>query len=604
MVLIHSENIVGTKEIAEVFNVSSSAVVNFQTRYSDFPAPIKMLESGPIFDLAEIIEWGVKHNRLPIESTIPIEAGEHRSIALVGLPRTGKSYISCVFVADNECFVLRRTFSGAGDDFTQCAVKIIVSPKITEPYAQFNTDKEEERQYSRINEDSLMSFVAEINEYLKRKREAGEEISPSEYIEIFVPPSQLAMEIMRENNLSYLIITDTPGVSESYELVQIAEAHLVMLVLTDSGSEAARAGFKKIVQGIAPLVATGDACFLYNLKKACDDENEYEEMQQDAVRAMQRFEMEFAPLRKSIIDTSMNILHPSRSVIGVPSMKDRKINFAEKVFRQKLKEIISRSFKGEGLDLVVNELRESLANEICSGKTPEAVCNSLVASIKDVLSQVPRLASDLSKPDYFETFKAQKHNRVKSQDGYRIVNAVSYMRKESLSALYDSFSSYSFENTPNKLTQAAIKLFYRLITEEMKNDAGLGIGVHPWEDYPPVTMRAIEYIFASELKHAFSQTANVNEITYRNTLINNGIISKSWNCVKIDTNNLHYLDILTNCGVLSLHSSNLMELVRNRYIGGLRKIGEYKAWKESLSIFDQSISANYSPITLLKETGI
>lgn len=605
MAMINSENIVGTKEIADVFNVSSSAVVNFQTRYSDFPVPIKKLESGPIFDLSEIRVWGIKHNRIPIRSTIPIEAGEHKSIALVGLPKTGKSYSSSIFVAENECFILRRTFSRSGDDFTQCAVKIIVSSKITEPYAQFNSDKEEVRQYSRIDEDSLMNFVAEVNSYLKYKRESGEEITPSEYIEMFMPPSQLAMDIMSESNLSYLIITDTPGVSESYELVQIAEAHLVMLVLTDSGGETARAGFKKIVEGIAPLVATGDACFLYNLKKPCDDENEYDDMQQDAEIAMQNFELEFAPLRKSIINTSMNILHPSKSVLGVPGMKDRKINFAEKIYRQKLAEVISRSFKGEGFELIINELNKSLTDEIrLAQQTPSEICNSLVDYITSVITQVPRMVSDLTKPDYFETFKSQKHARVKSQDGYRIVNAVSYMRSQSLNELYHSFSAYTVESTTNVLIQAGIKLFYRLISEELKNDSGLGIGVHPWEDYPPVTMRAIEYIFASELNCAVNQTTDGVESTYRNILINNGIVSKSWNCVRVDTNNLYFLNILTNCGVLTLHSTDLKELVRNRYIGGLRKIGEYKAWRECLVIFDQSISIKYSTDALIKVTGV
>jgi len=50
MATIDSQNIIGIKEIANIFNVSSSAVVNFQKRYPDFPAPVKELESGPIFD--------------------------------------------------------------------------------------------------------------------------------------------------------------------------------------------------------------------------------------------------------------------------------------------------------------------------------------------------------------------------------------------------------------------------------------------------------------------------------------------------------------------------------------------------------------------------
>ncbi|MFD2370600.1 helix-turn-helix transcriptional regulator [Brevibacillus sp. GCM10020057] len=606
MAMINSQNIVGTKEIADLFGISSSAVVNLQNRYTDFPPPIKRLESGPIFNLLEIQEWGGKHNRIPIRNTVPIEAGDHKSIAIVGLPRTGKSYTSSVFVAEHECFVLRRAFSGAGDDFTQCAVKIIVSPKILEPYAQFNTDNEEERKYSRIDEKRLINFVAETNDYLKQKRESGKEISPSEYIEIFVQPSQLASEIMNENKLSYLIITDTPGVSASYELVQIAEAHLVMLVLSDSGGDTARTGFKKIVEGIAPLVAAGDACFLYNLKKPCDDEEEYADMQREAEKAMQSFEADFAPLRKSVIDTSMNILHPSKSVLGIPGMKDRRINFAEETFRQELKEVINRSFKGEGLDLIVKEFHDSLKEVLSADErhTEEHICRELVNFLTNVLSDIPRLTSDITKADHFQTFKTKNHARVKTQDGYRIDNAVKIERKNLLQKLYHSFSAYTVENTPDILKQAGIKLFYRLVTEELKSDSGIGIGVHPWEDYPPVTMRAIEYILAMELENAFQKETNDPAKTYCDTMKKNGIVSKSWNCVRVDMNNLYLLSILNNSGVLSMHSSNLTELVRNRYIGGLRKIGEFKAWKLCLSAFDAKITTNYPPNTLVRLTGI
>ena len=589
--------------------MSSSAVVNFQGRYSDFPLPIKKLESGPIFDLSEIRDWGIKHNRTPIRSVAPIDAGEHKSIAIVGMPRTGKSYTSSVFAAEHECFILRRTFSSAGDDFTQCAVKVIVSPKVTEPYAHFNSDSEEERQYSRIEETSLISFVTEINTYIKQKRLAGKEITPSEYIEIFVPPSNIASDIISENKLSYLIITDTPGVSANYELVHIAEAHLVMLVLTDSGSETARLALKKIVEGIAPLVAAGDACFLYNLKKPCDDDSEYTDMQHDAERAMQSFEDEFAPLRKSIIDTSMNILYPSKSVLGIPGMKDRKISFAEAIFRRKLKEVISSSFKGAGLELILNELRGSFADSLfIDEESPEDICGHLVNSIKDVLLQMPHLSSDQTQPDYIETFKTEKHARVKTQDGYRIVNAAFYVRSTSLHELYQYFGSYTAGNIPNLLNQACIRLFYRLISEELKSDTGLGIGVHPWEDYPPVTMRVIEYIFAAELSMALSQatgqTAESIESIYRNTLIENGIISKSWNCVRVDANNQYILRVLTESGVLSKHSTSLTELIKNRYICGLRKIGEYKAWTHCLSIFGENVTANYSTDNLIKSTGV
>ena len=64
------------------------------------------------------------------------------------------------------------------------------------------------------------------------------------------------------------------------------------------------------------------------------------------------------------------------------------------------------------------------------------------------------------------------------------------------------------------------------------------------------------------------------------------------------------MDILNKSAVLNLHSTTLDELVRNRYISGLRKIGEFKAWSKSMSVFNNSITQNYEPIDLVQLTGI
>jgi hypothetical protein len=72
----------------------------------------------------------------------------------------------------------------------------------------------------------------------------------------------------------------------------------------------------------------------------------------------------------------------------------------------------------------------------------------------------------------------------------------------------------------------------------------------------------------------------------------------------LDADKLYLLDILADCGVLSLHSIDLMELVTRRYIGGLRKIGEYKAWEQCLALLAADDRARYSPQELIRETGI
>lgn len=612
MALIDTKDIIGVKEIADIFGVGSSAVSNFQKRYSDFPNPVAVLKSGSVFNRAEIEKWGKKHNRICLKNTTPITSGNYKAIAIVGLPRTGKSYISSVFTADNECFILRRTFSRAGNDFTQCAVKLIVSTKISVPFAQFHCEKEEERRYSKIEEENLTNFVNEINDYIKKERKEG--ITPAEYIELYLPPSSMAKEIMDKSNLSYLVITDTPGVSDDYKLMQISEAHLVLLVLTDSGDATAKKGFKEIVEKIAPLVATGDACFLYNLKKPCDDEDEYKDVKTEAAKAMQCFEDSFASLRKSIITTSMNILHPSKTVLGVPGFKDKKINCAEEFFRNDFQKTIKNSFEiketnqWNELNETKKRLNEELLEELATKEkeNPSFDIIEYFEKIYDILLKIPRYKKITSTADFLPEFKKEKHDRVKTQDNYRIVNKVYIARQNVLSELYKYFNQYTSENIPDPLTQILLKLFYHFIIQEIKSDFGLATGCHPWEDYPPVTMRAIEYILFPELDKAFNdkKTNESDYITYYTTLQENGITSNSWHFVSVNTENKYMLKILMDSGILSLRSDNLYELVKHRYIGGLRKIGEFRAWANCYTLLSEKFSLPPAFFEFVQRTGI
>jgi len=518
-----------------------------------------------------------------------------------------------MFIEEKECFVFRRVFSKAGENFTQCMVKMVLSPEIAEPYARFNTNNEEEQRYSIIAENNLSNFVNEVNDYLKKKREE-EKFMSSEYIEIFATPSRLALEIMAKNDLSYLTIIDSPGVSREYEKVQIEYAHLIMFVLTDNDIKTAHSGFKKIIEEIAYLTPTSDACFLYNLKTVCDDKDEYNEMQTTAKIAMESFEKEFEPLRNTIIGTSLNIMYPSRLSLGIPGMKSNRINTAEKLFRQDLVNVINNSFDEDKdeINLIVEELRNEF-NKVAEDKKSKTHID-LVNFMRTILFNIPRfleiplVPSNLEIPvldcDYLEEFKKEKHARVKSQDKYRIVEAVSHTKRRVLGELYAYFNKYTFSNVPDVLKQLSIKLFYYMICKELKNGSGLGIGTHFQEDYPPITMRAIEYIFASELYKEFRESKDEKEIVYRRVLENNGILSKSWDSVIIIEDNLYILDILTNCGILSLPSKSLDRLIENRYIGGLRKIGEYKAWREYIHILSGSYLQNYQLYELLRETGI
>lgn len=52
-----TECLIGVFEIAEMANVSASAVANWRKRFSDFPAPLAELKSGPVFSEGDVKLW-------------------------------------------------------------------------------------------------------------------------------------------------------------------------------------------------------------------------------------------------------------------------------------------------------------------------------------------------------------------------------------------------------------------------------------------------------------------------------------------------------------------------------------------------------------------
>jgi hypothetical protein len=52
-----SESLIGIFEIAEMANVSASAVANWRKRFPDFPAPLAELKSGPVFSEGQVKLW-------------------------------------------------------------------------------------------------------------------------------------------------------------------------------------------------------------------------------------------------------------------------------------------------------------------------------------------------------------------------------------------------------------------------------------------------------------------------------------------------------------------------------------------------------------------
>ena len=66
-----TESLIGVFEIAEMANVSASAVANWRKRFPDFPAPLAELKSGPVFSESQIKLWLAR--RAAADSTTEVE---------------------------------------------------------------------------------------------------------------------------------------------------------------------------------------------------------------------------------------------------------------------------------------------------------------------------------------------------------------------------------------------------------------------------------------------------------------------------------------------------------------------------------------------------
>jgi hypothetical protein len=92
------DDLVGINEIAELARVSRQAVANWRARWPDFPEPVLVLASGPIFLRSQVIAW-MAWKRKPMTDHCPVcltpaEAGGYGDRKQVHCPRCGPFEIS------------------------------------------------------------------------------------------------------------------------------------------------------------------------------------------------------------------------------------------------------------------------------------------------------------------------------------------------------------------------------------------------------------------------------------------------------------------------------------------------------------------------------
>lgn len=80
-------DIVGVNEIALLAGVSKQVVINWRNRFSDFPKPVAVLASGPVFSLLQIKKW-LRRRKIKMAhviSTINLKGGVGKTTTTVAL---------------------------------------------------------------------------------------------------------------------------------------------------------------------------------------------------------------------------------------------------------------------------------------------------------------------------------------------------------------------------------------------------------------------------------------------------------------------------------------------------------------------------------------
>lgn len=78
---------VGIAEIAKMFDVSPAAVTNWRSRFDDFPKPLVILKSGPVFNAEQIKNWNKRRNNMATKTVafINLKGGVAKTTTTVGL---------------------------------------------------------------------------------------------------------------------------------------------------------------------------------------------------------------------------------------------------------------------------------------------------------------------------------------------------------------------------------------------------------------------------------------------------------------------------------------------------------------------------------------
>lgn len=585
--VIIEKELLALSDVAKFCGTSNSNVSNWRTRDSKFPAPYTETSAGPIWKAEDIVTYLQKKfdDEYDVISTGNMSS---KRIAIIGRARGGKSFFNSRFVFDRTGFV--NLFCGNNSDKTACPIYVKISEYITLENYIFHTDfnsiyqsddgddelrELKERVSTLVDHTYLQDDIEKMNEIERVIREIRtvEEGHPNRkssntYIDTFQRPSVFCKEILRECGLGSVEIVDTPGVSGNIEASKIAKSDIYLfLVKPDNGDESQT--LRKVVTEIKADVATSKVVFLYKKEGVFITKKKYEDARLAIRKDMAAYSELFKDLKGNIISTGLDVLDPSSHCILFPTMDPDEIILPEELFLEDIKEKFLEAFKPEDESGIDEELKK-IVSEL-GGQAEEFTLN--------IMRNIPAHELAVGEMDYsVEQVMAEQHDRVMTKDNYRFHNDLDYAYSMESSNLDNYFSSFTAAEYPEEWQQIIIKYVHKKLTASIRADRGLGVGAHPWEERPARTMLIEESILADRiLANILDKDERYRNEPYRKALRDSNITSATWNCVGCinDVDAITKLKIVKEC-LINVRVSSRQEMVLCRYVGGLRKIAEYK----------------------------
>lgn len=589
--MIIEKELLALSDVAELCGTSNSNVSNWRTRDSKFPTPYTETSAGPIWKAEDIVEYLQKKfdDEYDVISTGNMSS---KRMAIIGRARGGKSFFNSRFVFNKRSFI--NLFCGNNSDKTACPIYVKISEHITLENFVFHTDfnsiypaEDGDDEIKNLNEristlvdhpylQDDIAKMTEIEGVIRAVRKVEERYpnrrNSNTYIDTFQRPSAFCKEILRECGLGSIEIVDTPGVSGNVEASKIAKSDIYLfLIKPDNGDESQT--IRKIVTEVKADVATSKVVFLYKKEGIFLTKKKYEDARLAVRKDMAAYTELFNDLKGNIISTELDILDPSNHCILFPTMDSDEIILPEELFLEDIKEKLVVAFKPEDQSSKDAAFKEIVTEH---GKQAEEF-------VLEIMRNIPVHRIGAGEKEYsVEQMISEQHDRVMTRDNYKFHNDLDYAYSKESKLLDNYFSSFTALKYPVEWQQIIIKYVHKKLTSSVRTDRGLGVGTHPWEERPARTMLIEESILADRVlaNILVNNERNRNE-PYRKALKDSNITSATWNyvgCIN-DDDAVTKLKIVKEC-LLNVRISSRQEMVLCRYVGGLRKISEYKILKD------------------------